>query len=89
MMQETTDSALDIAIKLVGSQANLARAIGVTPVFVSQMRNGLKAIPPKLCSKIELATQRRVSRACLRPDVFGPLDDQIGGQAMPEVRQAS
>ncbi|WP_444946934.1 hypothetical protein ACJJIP_16465 [Microbulbifer sp. VTAC004] len=34
-------------------------------------------MPPKLCKKIELATQLVVTRARLRPDVFGPLDDQV------------
>lgn len=73
MTLRKSNSALDDAVRVVGSQAKLARAIGVSQVFVSQMCSNLKAIPPKLCSKIELATQRKVSRAQLRPDVFGLL----------------
>ncbi|WP_444890024.1 transcriptional regulator [Microbulbifer sp. CnH-101-E] len=89
MTQDVINSAIDDAVRVVGSQAKLARAIGVTPVFVSQMRRGLRAVPPKLCTKIELATQRKVSRACLRPDVFGSLEGQIDQQSIPEVREAS
>ncbi|WP_444922815.1 transcriptional regulator [Microbulbifer sp. DLAB2-AF] len=77
MTQQGSNSVLDDAVKVLGSSAQLARAIGVSPAFVSQMRSGARAIPPKLCKKIELATQRVVTRARLRPDVFGPLDEQV------------
>ncbi|WP_444945653.1 transcriptional regulator [Microbulbifer sp. VTAC004] len=89
MTQDVINTAIDDAVRVVGSQAKLARAIGVTAVFVSQMRRGLRAVPPKLCTKIELATKRKVSRASLRPDVFGSLEDQIDQQGTPEVHQAS
>ncbi|BBM00412.1 YdaS family helix-turn-helix protein [Microbulbifer sp. GL-2] len=85
MTQKRNNSVLDEAVRVLGSSAELARAIVVSPAFVSQMRSGAKAIPPKLCKKIELATQRVVTRARLRPDVFGPLDDQVS----IEIQQAN
>ncbi|WP_373565909.1 transcriptional regulator [Microbulbifer okhotskensis] len=73
-------------MRVLGSSAKLERTIGViTPVFVSQMRSGVRAIPPKHCIKLELATQRVVTRARLRADVIDPL----GGQINDEVQQES
>lgn len=62
------------AIEVVGSQRELADLIGVGPVFVSQMKNGKRSVPAELCPKIEVATRGQVTRADLRPELFGELD---------------
>lgn len=64
-------SPLEQAVEVCGSQAALARAIDVTPVFVHQMLRGLRQVPPRLCRRIEAATGGQVTAEQLRPDVFG------------------
>lgn len=83
------NQAIDDAVKAAGTQAKLARAIDVSPVFVSQMRSGVKAVPAELCPRIELATGGQVTREQLRPDIFGPLEHQVIAKAPEEVRKAS
>jgi DNA-binding transcriptional regulator YdaS (Cro superfamily) len=51
-----------------GSAADIARAVGVHPVMVSQWASGQKAVPLERCPGIEAATQRAVMRWDLRPD---------------------
>jgi DNA-binding transcriptional regulator YdaS (Cro superfamily) len=60
------------ALKIVKAN-KLAALCGVTPAFISHMKTGRKAIPPALCPKIEAATGGLVTRAQLRPDIFGKL----------------
>ncbi len=62
---------IERAVAECGSQAALAKAIRVTPVFVNQMRHGLKQVPARLCRAIETATGGAVTAEQLRPDVFG------------------
>ena len=45
---------LDRLKRLVGSQANVARALGVTPEHVSRIANGKKASPDYLAAIAEL-----------------------------------
>ena len=52
-----------------GSQAELARRIGVTPMTVSQWKTR-KSIPPQYVLLIEAATAYQVSRHELRPDIY-------------------
>jgi DNA-binding transcriptional regulator YdaS (Cro superfamily) len=59
------------AIDSVGSQAALARAIGVSSAFVNDMVSGKKPVPAERCIAIESATGATVTRYDLRPDVFG------------------
>lgn len=58
------------AIGLAGSAAELARLIDVDPDFVRQWRNGSKQVPVPYCNRIEIATNKRVTRAQLRPDDY-------------------
>lgn len=62
--------SIKTAVEILGSQTALAASIGVSPSFVNQLVNGSRPIPPKLCSRIELATCGRVTREDLRPDIF-------------------
>lgn len=68
--------ALLRAIHYFGSQARLARALGVVPMAVSNWKK--RGLPVAWAPEIERATQGAVTRAELRPDVFGDLD---GGAA--------
>lgn len=63
---------IDRVIKLLGSQAELARRMNVTPGFVSKMfRTG--RIPAERCPDLENLTGGTVTAEEMRPDVFGRL----------------
>ncbi len=64
-------TALRIAIELLGSQAALARRVGIRPQAVQQWTVKGR-VPAARCLSVEQATRGRVSRYDLRPDVFGP-----------------
>lgn len=59
------------AIDVLGSQAELARAIGKSGPFIHGMLHNNKAVPAALCIGIEAASGGAVTRYELRPDVFG------------------
>lgn len=50
-----------------GSARQLARALGVSDVMVSQWRSGIKTPAPAMCIQIESATGVQVRRWDLRP----------------------
>lgn len=50
------------------SAADLAKDVGVTPVLISQWRNGIRPVPVERCVPIERATGGAVTRKDLRPD---------------------
>ena len=52
-----------------GQASALGRAIGVTPVLISQWANGHRPIPAERCPAIEKATSGEVTCEELRPDV--------------------
>jgi len=64
-------TAIEKAVSQLGGQAKLAEAIGTTQSFVSQWVTGRRPIPATWCRAIERATGGEVTRADLRPDVFG------------------
>ena len=64
------ENLIDKAVRIVGSRGKLATELGVTPVFVSQMKTGDRAIPPRLCMPIQKLTNREVLAEQLRPDIF-------------------
>jgi DNA-binding transcriptional regulator YdaS (Cro superfamily) len=51
-----------------GTQAELARRLGVRPMTVSQWKE--RGIPPKWVLPIERATGGQVSRHVMRPDIY-------------------
>jgi DNA-binding transcriptional regulator YdaS (Cro superfamily) len=61
---------IEQAVEIAGSQANLARLIGRTSAYVWKMLR-TQNIPLEQCLPIEIATGGKVTRAQLRPDVFG------------------
>ena len=62
--------ALERAVTQVGSQAALAKAIGVTPQHVWNWINRDKRVPAEKVIAIEEATSGEVSRHDLRPDLY-------------------
>lgn len=63
--------AIKRAIEVAGTQTALAEKIGATQGQVWQWSAGRKPIPAHRCIPIEEATEGRVTRYDLRPDVFG------------------
>ena len=63
--------ALDKALSVLGSKAELARRAGVTPQAVSQWFEEVRPVPAARCLPIEQATNGAVTRYDLRPDIFG------------------
>lgn len=64
------------ATKLVGSQTDLAKALGLkSQSQISQWLRGRRPVPPKWCIRIETVTGGAVTRYQLRPDVFGSVPD--------------
>jgi len=57
------------AIDILGSQAALARHLGVKPPFVSQLVSGERPIPIHHAISIERATAGEVTVEQLRPDI--------------------
>lgn len=52
-----------------GTNLVLARAIGVSPVIISQWKTGARTVPAERCPSIEKATSGAVRCEDLRPDV--------------------
>lgn len=71
-MDESTDTAIQRAIKAAGGQTALARVLEVTPQAVQQW--GKTVAPPERCIAIEKAIDGAVTRYELRPDIFGSLE---------------
>lgn len=63
-------SPLEKAVKAVGSQSALAKALGVTPQHVWNWLNRDKEVPAEQAIPIEEATGGKVTRHELRPDLY-------------------
>jgi DNA-binding transcriptional regulator YdaS (Cro superfamily) len=67
------DSALKRAVDILGSQSALARALG-EPVKQAHvwywLNDGGGKVPAEYCAAIERATEGKITRHDLRPDVF-------------------
>lgn len=64
------NAALHLAIEFLGSQAALARRLGIRPQAVQQWTTTGR-VPADRCLAVEQATGGKISRYDLRPDVFG------------------
>lgn len=60
---------IDRAISVAGTQAALARSLEVLPQHINNWKK--RGVPADRCIAIEEATQGKVTRYDLRPDVFG------------------
>lgn len=64
------------AVDMIGSQAALGEAIGESQQYVWHILNSAKSIKAEVAVRIELATNGKVSRSDLRPDIFGPAQSE-------------
>lgn len=64
--------ALQTAIDLVGGQSELGRRVGVSQQAVWSWLNRTHRVPAEMVLKIERATDGKVSRHKLRPDLYPP-----------------
>src|SRR6202051_519123 len=69
------DAGLEQAIKAAGGVASLARAIGIAQPSVSAWSR----VPAERVLAVESLT--RVHRFVLRPDVYGPPEDQVSSKS--------
>jgi DNA-binding transcriptional regulator YdaS (Cro superfamily) len=63
--------AIDNAVKILGGQTAMARVLGVSQARVWNWVHRDQKIPGEFVLPIEEATDGRVSRYELRPDIFG------------------
>jgi len=71
-MEITGIDALRVAKDLLGSQRALAEAVGIKQPSVHEILNYGKKVPAEWCLPIERATEGRVTRHQLRPDLYPP-----------------
>ncbi len=64
-----SDTPIQRAAQIAGSQSALARLIGRTPQAVQKWCNGAK-VPGELVIPVEQAVDGKVSRHELRPDLY-------------------
>ena len=67
---ETQKHLVEQACDIVGSQAEMARILGVTPAMVNQLVKDLRPVPIRHCLGIEQATRGAITRQMLRPDDY-------------------
>lgn len=71
------------AVRIVGSQAELARLCQTSQPRIWQCLHRNKVLPAELVLVVERATQGKVSRYELRPDLY-----QEASAAEPNIRSA-
>jgi DNA-binding transcriptional regulator YdaS (Cro superfamily) len=89
--------AVTRAARVAGSQAALARALGVTPVTVGQWLKpkdiGGRQVPAKQCLRIERLTNGQVTRRDLRPhdyhEIWPDLDLEGESSTAPAAGEPS
>ena len=57
-------------ISTYDSQAEFCRAIGMKPQFLTSILKGERKITPRYALAIEAATNKKVTRQQLRPDIY-------------------
>lgn len=65
-----TSTALERAVESLGSQAALAKALNVKPQYVWNWLNRDGKVPAEQVIPIEAATEGKVTRHELRPDLY-------------------
>lgn len=79
---------ISIACNLLGSQAALARAVGVAPAMVSQWLKGVRPVAVERAAQIEAATNGAIKRWDLFPDdwhrIWPELKRAEGAPDVPE-----
>lgn len=77
---------IERAASILGSQAALASALGVSNMAVVQWKK--RGVPAVRVLAIERATGGRVTRHDLRPDLYPQEHDATAGDGMPEAESA-
>ena len=62
---------IEAAIEYHGSQAKLARAAGCSQQYISLLIQGKTGLSAEKAIDFERATDGKISRNVLRPDIFG------------------
>lgn len=62
---------IEQAVKLLGSQAKLAHAAGCSQQYISLLLQGKTGLSAEKAIDFERATDGRISKNVLRPDIFG------------------
>jgi DNA-binding transcriptional regulator YdaS (Cro superfamily) len=62
---------IEAAIEYHGSQAKLARAAGCSQQYISLLLQGKTGLSAEKAIDFERATDGKISRSALRPDIFG------------------
>lgn len=75
---------LDIAIQFLGSQAALAKRLGIVQSAVANWR-ARSSVPAEYCPAIEAATDGKVTCEQLRPDVHWHVLRNTAFQGLPEL----
>lgn len=75
MSEETGMEALRRAKELLGSQKAVADAVGIKQPSVHRILSDGKKVPAEWCLPLERATEGKVTRHQLRPDLW-PADEQ-------------
>ena len=68
---KTIREYIDQAVEVHGSQAKLAEAIGCSQQQISYLKNA-KGISAEMAMRLDAATDGKVSKHDLRPDIFPP-----------------
>jgi len=69
-MTDTAPDALKQAVEAIGSASAAARALGITPQAVSEILRKGRQAPAEWCIPLEKATDGKISRHDLRPDLY-------------------
>lgn len=77
-------NALDRAIAHFGTATDLAKALGLSSMAITQWKR--RGVPAERCPEIEAATGGAVTRLDLRPDIFGPLPEKRQPRPATEAR---
>lgn len=56
----------------VGGRAEAAKRLDITVGMVGHVVNGVRSLSVERAKLVEAQTEGRISRADLRPDIFGP-----------------
>jgi len=74
MEQPTGIEALKAAYEMLGSQQAVAEVVGVKQPSVHKMLTEGKKVPGEWCLPIERATEGKITRYQLRPDLY-PIEE--------------
>ena len=86
---QTHQTLVATACAECGSQANLARAIGLSPAMVNQMTKGIRTLPIEHGAAIEIASNYRVMRWDFFPNEWYRIwPELIGMEGAPDFPQA-